>query len=106
MSPYLLYSDGAGNVFEDTTLYACGRSGHYIQPVQEEDWIELPGRRGVGIDVRTGELRECQLGWAMAAFIPPAHTGLLMAAYTSAEDAEVLPLFCYTAVGWNEADDS
>ncbi|MFK7980973.1 MAG: radical SAM protein [Saprospiraceae bacterium] len=114
MSPYLLYSDGEGNVFEDTTLYACGRSGHYIQPVPTEDWIllpeggslyELPGRRGVGIDVRTGELRECQLGWAMAAFIPPAHTGLLMAAYTSAEDAEVLPLFCYTAVGWNEADD-
>ena len=108
MSPYLLYSDGAGNVFEDTTLYACGRSGHYIQPVPAEDWLvlpeggslyELPGRRGVGIDVRTGELRECQLGWAMAAFIPPAHTGLLMAAYTSAEDAEVLPLFCYTAVG-------
>lgn len=114
MSPYLLYSDGEGNVFEDMTLYACGRSGHYIQPVPEEDWMllpeggslyELPGRRGVGIDVRTGELRECQLGWAMAAFIPPAHTGLLMAAYTSAEDAEVLPLFCYTAVGWNEADD-
>ena len=114
MSPYLLYSDGEGNVFEDTTLYACGRSGHYIQPVPAEDWIvlpeggslyELPGRRGVGIDVRTGELRECKLGWAMAAFIPPAHTGLLMAAYTSAEDAEVLPLFCYTAVGWNEADD-
>jgi len=114
MSPYLLYSDGEGNVFEDTTLYACGRSGHYIQPVPAEDWMvlpeggslyELPGRRGVGIDVRTGELRECKLGWAMAAFIPPAHTGLLMAAYTSDEDAEVLPLFCYTAVGWNEADD-
>ncbi|MEM6319357.1 MAG: radical SAM protein [Bacteroidota bacterium] len=114
MSPYLLYSDGEGNVFEDMTLYACGRSSHYLQPVPEEDWIklpeggslyELPGRRGVGIDVRTGELRECQLGWAVAAFIPPAHTGLYMSAYTSAEDAETLPLFCYTAVGWNEADD-
>lgn len=114
MSPYLLYSDGEGNVFEDMTLYACGRSGHYIQPVPAEDWIalpeggslyELPGRRGVGIDVRTGELRECQLGWAVAAFIPPAHTGVLMAAYTSEDAAEVLPLFCYTAVGWNEADD-
>ncbi|MEM1120974.1 MAG: radical SAM protein [Bacteroidota bacterium] len=115
MSPYLLYSDGEGNVFEDMTLYACGRSSHYLQPVPEEDWIqlpeggslyELPGRRGVGIDVRTGELRECQLGWAVAAFIPPAHTGLYMSAYTSAADAETLPLFCYTAVGWNEADDS
>ncbi len=114
MSPYLLYSDGQGNVFEDMSLFACGRSSHYIQPVPQEDWIvlpeggslyELPGRRGVGIDVRTGELRECLLGWALAAFIPPAHTGTLMAAYTSDEDAEVLPLFCYTAVGWNESDD-
>jgi len=59
MSPYLLYSDGKGNVFEDRSLYACGRSSHYIQPVPAEDWIilpeggslyELPGRRGVGID--------------------------------------------------------
>ena len=114
MTPYLLYSDGKGNVYEDTSLYACGRSGHYIQLVAEEDWIplppggslyELPNRKAVGIDVRTGELRECQLGWAVAAFIPPAHTGLLMSAYTVEKEAEILPLFCYTAVGWNEEDD-
>lgn len=111
MSPYLLYSDGNGNVFEDLSLYAIGRSGHYFQPPSEGDWIELPeggnlyelpGRRGVGIDVRTGELRECQKGWAVAAFIPPAYTGLFLAAYTKEEDAETLPLFCYTAVGWHE----
>ena len=109
MSPYLLYSDGQGNVFEDLSLYASGRSGHYAQPVSENDWIllpdggslyELPKRRGIGIDVRTRELRECQKGWAVAGFIPPAYTGLYMASYTSAADAEVLPLFCYTAVGW------
>jgi len=41
-SPYILYSDGKGNIFEDTSLYATGRSGWDALPVPEEDWIELP----------------------------------------------------------------
>lgn len=111
-SPFLLYSDGEGNVYEDTSLYAPGRSGHYVYPVPEEDWIplpnggslyELPGRIGIGIDVETGEMRYCDKGYAVAAFIPPAHTGLWLAAYDKAEeDAPTLPLFCYTAVGWKD----
>ncbi|MBS1933621.1 MAG: radical SAM protein [Bacteroidetes bacterium] len=108
-SPYILYSDGKGNIFEDTTLYATGRSGWDALPVPAEDWIELPdggslyelpGRRGIGIDVKTGEMRLCEKGWAVAAFIPPAHTGLYLAAYESEKDAPTLPLFCYTAAGW------
>ena len=63
---------------------------------------ELPGRRGIGIDVKTGEMRLCEKGWAVAAFIPPAHTGFYLAAYESEKDAPVLPLFCYTAVGWHD----
>lgn len=109
MSPYLLYSDGKGNIFEDTSLYATGRSGWDAMPVPEEDWItlptggslyELPERRGIGIDVKTGEMRLCEKGWAVAAFIPPAHTGLYLAAYESLPEAPTLPLFCYTAAGW------
>ena len=42
MTPYLLYSDGNGNIFEDTSLYAIGRMGWDAMPVDEEDWIELP----------------------------------------------------------------
>jgi pyruvate-formate lyase-activating enzyme len=61
---------------------------------------ELPGRRGIGIDVATGEMRLCEKGWAVAAFIPPAQTGTFMAAYETAPDAPTLPLFCYTAAGW------
>jgi pyruvate-formate lyase-activating enzyme len=108
-SPYLLYSDGNGNIFEDTSLYATGRAGWDAFPVDTEDWIELPeggnlyelpGRKGIGIDVKTGEMRLCEKGWAVAAFIPPAHTGLFMAAYETAPDAPTLPLFCYTAAGW------
>ena len=109
MSPYLLYSDGKGNIFEDRTLYATGRAGWDAYPVPTEDWIalpeggslyELPERRGIGIDVKTGEMRLCEKGWAVAAFIPPAHTGLYLAAYESLPEAPTLPLFCYTAAGW------
>ncbi len=108
-SPYILYSDGEGNTYEDKTLYACGRSGWDALPVPEEDWIglpaggslyELPGRRGIGIDVQTGEMRLCEKGWAVAAFIPPAYTGLYLAAYETLPNAALLPLFCYTAIGW------
>ncbi|MEJ0106990.1 MAG: hypothetical protein WDO19_32585 [Bacteroidota bacterium] len=78
-SPYILYSDGKGNIFEDTSLYVTGRSGWDAVPVPDNEWIELPdggqlyelpGRRGIGIDVKTGEMRLCEKGWAVAAFIP------------------------------------
>ncbi len=112
-SPYLLYSDGQGNIFEDDTLYAVGRSGWDAFPVEEDNWIklpeggnlyELPGRRGIGIDVKTGEMRLCEKGWAVAAFIPPAHTGLFLAAYETLPEAPTLPLFCYTAAGWHQGE--
>ncbi|OJU25101.1 MAG: radical SAM protein [Sphingobacteriales bacterium 41-5] len=108
-SPYVVYSDGKGNIFEDMSLYATGRSGWDAYPVPNEDWIELPeggslyelpGRRGIGIDVNTGEMRLCEKGWAVAAFIPPAHTGFYLSAYETLPDAPTLPLFCYTAAGW------
>jgi hypothetical protein len=110
MSPFILYSDGNGNIFEDSSLYCCGRSGWDAVPVDESEWIllpeggslyELPGRRGIGIDVVSGEMRLCEKGWAVAAFIPPAHTGLYLAAYETNSDAPTLPLFCYTAAGWH-----
>ena len=111
MTPFLLYSDGKGNIFEDTTLYAVGRTGWDAVPIEAEEWIELPnggslyelpGRRGVGIDVETGDMRLCEKGWAVAAFIPPAHTGFFLAAYETMPEAPTLPLFCYTATGWWE----
>jgi pyruvate-formate lyase-activating enzyme len=108
--PYLLYSDGKGNIFEDTSLIALGRSGWDATEVELADWIplpdggnlyELPGRRGIGIDVKSGEMRLCELGWAVAAFIPPAYTGLYIAAYETLPNAPTLPLFCYTAAAWH-----
>jgi pyruvate-formate lyase-activating enzyme len=108
-SPYILYSDGEGNIYEDTSLFVVGRAGWDAMPIDPADWIELPeggnlyelpGRRGIGLDVETGEMRLCDKGWAVAAFIPPAHTGLYIAAYETEAEAPTLPLFCYTAAGW------
>ncbi|QHS59454.1 radical SAM protein [Chitinophaga agri] len=108
-SPYILYSDGKGNIFEDTTMLTTGRSGWDAYPIDPEEWIELPeggslyelpGRRGIGLNAKTGEMGLCDKGWAVAAFIPPAHTGFYLAAYETMPDAPTLPLFCYTAVGW------
>ncbi len=110
-SPYILYSDGKGNIFEDTSLYVAGRSGWDAIEISSDEWIELPQggqlyelpqRKGIGIDVATGEMRLCEKGWAVAAFIPPAHTGLYLAAYETLSSAPTLPLFCYTAAGWLE----
>lgn len=109
VSPFVLYSDGKGSIYEDESLYALGRSGWDAHPLPDGSWIplpeggnlyELPGRRAIGMDVKDGSLRLCDKGWAVAAFIPPAHTGLYLAAYESAADAPTLPLFCYTAAGW------
>jgi pyruvate-formate lyase-activating enzyme len=110
-SPFLVYSDGHGNIFEDRTLFATGRSGWDALPVPQSDWTllpaggslyELPGRRAIGIDVESSQMRLCQKGWAVAAFIPPAHTGLYLAAYETERGAPTLPLFCYTAAAWRD----
>jgi molybdenum cofactor biosynthesis enzyme MoaA len=108
-SPYLLYSDGKGNIYEDNSLYATGRSGWDAMPIPADEWIELPeggslyelpGRKGIGMDVKTGDMRLCEKGWAVAAFIPPAYTGMYLAPYETGINSPTLPLFCYTAAGW------
>jgi pyruvate-formate lyase-activating enzyme len=108
-SPYLLYADEKGSVFEDRSLLATGRTGRDAVPVPPADWIPLPeggqlyvlpGRRAIGVDPRNGKMRLCRKGFAVAAFIPPAHTGFYLSAYETMEGAPTLPLFCYTAAGW------
>nr|HQU56554.1 radical SAM protein [Chitinophagaceae bacterium] len=110
-SPFLLYADAQGQIFEDTTLFATGRSGWDAVSVPIEDWIELPqggslytlpGRKGIGIDILSGEMRLCEKGDAVAAFVPPAYSGFYLSAYETADNAPVLPLFCYSAVGWQQ----
>ncbi len=39
---------------------------------------------------------------AAAAFLPPAHTALFLSAWERVPGSPVLPLYCYSAVGWRE----
>ncbi len=93
-SPFLLYSDGKEISFEDITLYAtaaaAGMPCRWMKLTgsccrKADPCMNSPDRRGIGIDVKTGEMRLCEKGWAVAAFIPPAHTGLYLAAYETGQ---------------------
>ena len=41
-SPFLMFSDGKGGIFEDETLFTAGRSGWDALPIPEDEWILLP----------------------------------------------------------------
>ena len=108
-SPYLLYADDKGRIFEDRSLYAVGKIA--AQTVEMDAWqmiplpkgsdmFHLPGRRAIGFDPRTREFRQCDKGWAVAAFIAPAYTLMHHAAWITEADAPRLPLYAYAAVGW------
>lgn len=108
IQPYAVYSDGCGNIFEDTQLFAVGRSGQSYYPIyldemiplpEGSDLFELPGRKTMGY-TRKGDLISRKKGFACAAFIAPANTQLSTAAWTNDPNAPVLPLYAYTAVGW------
>ncbi len=111
ITPYLLYADEQGDIYEDTEHLALGRSAWNIERVPSEQWIplppggslfRLPDRKPLGYDPSTDDLHVTDKGYAVAAFIPPAYVGLYTAAYDSGLDAQTLSLFCYTAVGWFE----
>lgn len=108
-SPYVLYADIKGNTYEDRSLYALGRSAWDAMDVPLAEWIELPDggslytlpdRQALGIDVKSGEVRVCEKGRAVSAFVPPAYTVLKLASYVTLPEASPLPLYCYSAVGW------
>jgi pyruvate-formate lyase-activating enzyme len=107
--PFLLYSDDKGNLFEDTSLLAIGRSGNnqatlsasdFIELPEGSDFFHLPGRRAIGFDPKTNNFRECEKGWAVAAFVAPAYTITHHAAWNTEHGAPRLPLYAYAAIGW------
>jgi pyruvate-formate lyase-activating enzyme len=91
-------------------------AGRFLR-VQEGDWIplppgselfQLPDRFPVGFDPATAGFRVLERNpytggrniRAVAAFVAPAHTQIHSSAYRRSDTAELLPLFAYTAVGW------
>ncbi len=117
--PCLLYADDEGNIYDWPGLEMAGRSGWQYRRLKEKDWMPLPpGSELFALP------RRLPLGWnaarkrfqtlledprnprktlrAVAAFVAPAHTQIYSAAYQTQEDAPLLPLFAYTAVGWKD----
>jgi pyruvate-formate lyase-activating enzyme len=117
--PHLVFADSKGNILDFPGLAMVGRSGDYFLPVSEQDTITLPkgsqlyvlpGRQPVGLDRQTGEIviltenpydGSCPI-YAVAAFLPAAHTQTYIAAWERSQGASELPLFAYTALGWHD----
>jgi pyruvate-formate lyase-activating enzyme len=115
----LVYADEAGQIYDHPYLEMAGMSGGTWQRVDASYLIPLPRgselflmpeRFPVGYDrkkqrfVRLEQDPHDHMGkvQAVAAFMAPAHTQILTAAYQRTQNAPVLPLFSYTAVGWKE----
>lgn len=116
--PDLVFADCSGNIMEHSGFTMVGRSGDYFVPVASQDTIPLPkgsqlyvlpGRYPVGMDRDTGEVVALTENphdgsapvCAVSAFLPAAHTQTYLAAWERTEYAPQLPLFAYTAIGWD-----
>ncbi|MDT8284977.1 MAG: hypothetical protein RQ767_05575, partial [Thermovirgaceae bacterium] len=114
--PFMLMSDGDGQVFEHPHLRMAGSSGRKHRPPAAGELIPLPygsdlhtlpGRRPVGIDPDTGIIETVRSFqgepiFAVSAFLAPAHTVLLWSAFEKEKVAPVLPLYAYAAAGWKD----
>ncbi|MGI9535535.1 MAG: radical SAM protein [Desulfocapsaceae bacterium] len=115
--PSLVYCDESGKIHDFPNLDMAGMAhGRYLKPNLEDlielpqgsDFFTLPKRLPVGLDPVSGDpllLEEDprypgRKIYGVAAFMAPAHTSTLTAAYQTEEKAPLLPLFAYTAVGW------
>lgn len=108
-APFLLYADNKGQIFEDISLLAVGRiasdtvklsADDFIPLPEGSDFFHLPGRRPIGYDPIIKKFRECDKGWAVAAFVAPAYTLTHQAAWKTEKNAPRLPLYAYAAIGW------
>ncbi len=118
--PCLLFANRKGEIQEFPDLGMAGRSGyHYRRPElydliplpEGSELFVLPDRLPVGFDPADGQAARlldnpydpAEGIQAVAAFVAPAHTTILSAAFEKPDDATPpLPLFAYTAVGWHD----
>ena len=115
----LVFADESGQIFDHPCLEMAGASagtwvrveGSALIPLPPgSELFVLPGRLPVGYDPRRRRLEAVEANpytprgrvQAVAAFMAPAYTQILGAAYQSERNAPVLPLFSYTAVGWKD----
>ncbi len=116
-TPVLVFANSRGEILDYDGLDMAGASGHRFLLPENTELIELPqgselfvlpGRFPVGMDQESREPALLDSNpydsddeiSAVAAFMAPAHTAIYTAAYQSRDNAPLLPLFAYTAVGW------
>ena len=117
--PALVFADQSGNIMDFEPLAMVGRSGDYFLPLNQDEVIAmpagsqlyvLPDRHPMGVVRETGEivvLKENPYepgtpALAVAVFLPAAYTQTYLGAWEKNDDAGILPLFAYTAVGWQD----
>jgi pyruvate-formate lyase-activating enzyme len=118
--PTLVYANERGEIKNFPELHMAGRSGNFFSKPHLDELIPLPEgselfllpeRLPIGIsptdDTPTLLDRDPDAPGkkiqAVAAFMAPAHTAIHSAAYERTnKDIAPLPLFAYTAVGWNK----
>ncbi len=111
--PRMLMADASGAIFEHPRLLMAGASGlHTVRPDPRTvhpippytKLFFLPGYAPVGLEPQTGkpvtvETFRGRRVWAVSCFLPPGHLRLLLPAASRGE-APNLPLWAYSAVGW------
>lgn len=116
-APRLVYADEEGNIYDYPGLAMAGAAAGAWEPVDETQCIPLPegselfllpNRLPVGVGkggrmevLETDPNNPHRRPTAVAAFMAPAHTSTLSAAYQTMAGAPNLPLFAYTAVGFS-----
>ncbi|MBU4200175.1 MAG: radical SAM protein [Verrucomicrobia bacterium] len=107
--PITVLADSQGRITDRPELYAAGRSGRDIIPINPELLIPLPaestlyllpGRRALGFNPKANIEPADHDHFAVAAFLPPGYVALALSAFEAAKTAPRLPLFCYCAVCW------
>lgn len=108
MQPKLVLASANGSIREDRNLLmVCDRGGQWMLPSEkdlvplpeESELFLLPGRFATGLDPVSGKMvRRNEL--AVAAFAAPGYTLSAHPAYLQQDNAPLLPLFAYGAVGY------
>ncbi len=121
--PKMLYADAKGNIFDHPELCMAGMNGDELLlpddceliPLPEDSRLfTMPSMPPIAWDKRkkafvtVDEVREGRRGvkvQAVAAFMAPGYMRTLLPACDYSAKKEHLPLWSYTAVGWDEERD-
>lgn len=106
--PRMLMADADGNILDhENLLMVCRKGDEWRLPAPgemiplpaESETFLMPGRRAIGLDPHSGEIQVSE-NLAVAAFVCPGHTLTAHPAWLADENAPILPLFAYGALGF------